>query len=544
MHRIAPLIRYLALVQTGLGFAMPIVADEADWCEFGLVDFWAGLTEEAWAHFASDENFGKEYGGIRALHGRSQSQWVAKHVHSAGGGQFPYGITGMSPPSRLAERIVDAGSSASQRLRRYAERFAHFFTQGFFVRKCFEALHSELKPEHAGFRRAAATLFSEYRAVHGIEAPTLVEYVYDEMCLELDVEAVACFFGWCGLLQLTPTQRAKLTQLKAAVDASSKKAGEEEKHAKLVAEEAKKKAQTGAAGGAASTSAATTSAISACISAICQPSAEDADPRVCPICFEMTGDVTPVKHLDPPVGDASSHRMCRACRQAWGQSICPFCKEVTTAAELVGFIQGFIRTVSSSTHDANASAAVLETIQLFEMEHEGQPSVIRRVYKMIAEDAELGAQIDAALKAQHEWPRDMAGVFWRLDCAAEAGELKGLEPTARMRLQSVVAAIWRPFERGAREPNELDPHYHGALYTQALVAWLCAWRSGMATDGLVAVVQRCGRNLVEWRRTTKMHKDSCTGRVRERLHTEYLQLSHEPIWGSRDADPVWQAFYK
>ena len=372
---------------------MPIVADEADWCEFGLVDFWAGLTEEAWGHFASDENFGKEYGGIRALHGRSQSQWVAKHVHSAGGGQFPYGITGMSPPSRLAERIVDTSSSASQRLRRYAERFAHFFTQGFFVRKCFEALHSELKPEHAGFRRAADTLFSEYRAVHGIEAPTLVEYVYDEMCLELDVEAVACFFGWCGLLQLTPTQRAKLSQLKAAVDASSKKAGEEEKHAKLVAEEAKKEAQTAASqpvqirkahtatgGGAASASAATTSAISACISAICQPSAEDADPRVCPICFEMTGDVTPVKHLDPPVGDASSHRMCRACRQAWGQSICPFCKEVTTAAELVGFIQGFIRTVSSSTHDANASAAVLEMIQLFEMEHEGQPSVIRRVY--------------------------------------------------------------------------------------------------------------------------------------------------------------------
>ena len=158
-------------------------------------------------------------------------------------------------------------------------------------------------------------------------------------------------------------------------------------------------------------------------------------------------------------------------------------------------------------------------------------SLIRRVYKMIAEDAELGAQIDAALKAQHEWPRDMAGVFWRLDCAAEAGELKGLDPTARVRLQSVVAAIWHPFERGAREPNELDPHYHGALYTQALVAWLCAWRSGMATDGLVAVVQRCGRNLVEWKRTTKMHKDSCTGRVRERLHTEYLQLSHEPIWG-------------
>jgi hypothetical protein len=216
---------------------------------------------------------------------------------------------------------------------------------------------------------------------------------------------------------------------------------------------------------------------------------------------------------------------------------------VTTAAELVGFIQGFIRTVSSSTHDANASAAVLEMIQLFEMEHEGQPRFIRCVYKTIAEDAELGAHVDAALKAQHEWLRDMAGVFWRLDCAAEAGELQGLEPKARALLRSVVTAIWGPFERGAREPNDLDPHFHGALYTQALVAWMCAWRSGMATDGLVAVVQRCARNLVEWKRTTTIHKDTCRGRVRERLHTEYLQLSHGPIWGSRDADPVWQAFY-
>ena len=53
-------------------------------------------------------------------------------------------------------------------------------------------------------------------------------------------------------------------------------------------------------------------------------------------------------------------------------------------------------------------------------------------------------------------------------------------------------------------------------------------------------------NIIASRSTGARANDSCTGRVRERLHTEYLQLSHESISRARatgDADPVWQAFY-
>lgn len=50
----------------------------------------------------------------------------------------------------------------------YAERFAHFFSRRFFVRKCFESLHSEVKPEHAGFRAAVGTLYAEYASLHGL----------------------------------------------------------------------------------------------------------------------------------------------------------------------------------------------------------------------------------------------------------------------------------------------------------------------------------------------------------------------------------------
>lgn len=260
---------------------------------------------------------------------------------------------------------------------------------------------------------------------------------------------------------------------------------------------------------------------------------------LCPICYTRSESVAPIEHLEKTVGDVSSHRMCASCRLAWKQNVCPFCMEVTTAAELVGFITEFIQTVSASASDANASAAVLETVQLFEMEHEGQPAVIKRVYRMIAEDASLASRIDLALQTKKgDWLRDMAGVFWRLHAAAEAGELRGLKPADRARLRRVVEAIWKPFDH---QPHELDPHYYGALYTQALVAWLCAWRSGMATAGLVANVQRCGNVLVKWKGATKQHKHDWR-RVRDRLHDEYIMLSHEPIWGSRELDPVWKTF--
>lgn len=542
---------YLTLLQTGLGFAMPTVADQSDAHSIGVVDFWAGLSSQAWACFSDPNNFGKDFGGIRELRGGG-TRWVAKRVAS---GQFPHGDGDVNPPSRLAERIGQSGSSSSKRLRIYADRFAHFFTQTFFVRKAFEALHSELKPEHSGFRHAAATLFSEYAEAHGLEEATLVEHVYDDMMLELDVERIARFFGWCGLLRLTAAQHAKLVSLKAAADvarrSSLEAATSDFQSAAAAGLDAAASASSSASASPASSasSASVASPFSSIFSTLCLPAAndddDDDDPRTCPICFQRTGDVTPIEHLEPGVGDVSSHRMCEACRRAWKHNVCPFCKEVTTAAELVGFIQSFIRTVASSTGDPNTSAAVLETIQLFEMEHEAEPAVIRRVYKMIAEDDELGRKIDEALKSAQQWPRDMAGVFWRLHCAAEANELRGLSAAARKRLAKVVDAIWRPFERGSGQPHDLDPHFHGALYSQALVAWLCAWRSGMATDGLVGVVQRCGRNLVRWKQTTKQHKaNHGWKRVRERIHAEYLALSHEPIWGSREKDIVWAAFFK
>merc|ERR550514_2307920 len=116
---------------------------------------------------------------------------------------------GMKTAKKWANMCVDPQHNQAN-LRKgvavYLERFAHFFTRDFFVQKAFEVLHSEFKPEHAGFRKACATLFAVYRAEQldiGASDCEFAEYCYggDEMYTTLDVDRVAKFFVWMGVLK-------------------------------------------------------------------------------------------------------------------------------------------------------------------------------------------------------------------------------------------------------------------------------------------------------------------------------------------------------
>lgn len=261
----------------------------------------------------------------------------------------------------------------------------------------------------------------------------------------------------------------------------------------------------------------------------------------CPICFEEKADVSPIEHAKVAVGDVSEHKMCNSCRIAWGKNVCPFCKEMTTATELIGFIQELVRSLNANCHDPNASAALLERVEIFEMELEGQPHVIKRVYRMIVEEASFAALLEASLASSLEWPRDCAGILFRLHAAAEAGELTGLDSRAQARLDSVVSNLWKPFDQN--RPANLDPHFYGALYTQACVAWLCALRTGMSTERLADNIRRAGRSLCRWKATCGRPQHDIR-RTNERMHREYLMLTSEPIYGSQQKDIVYQAFFK
>jgi len=173
------------------------------------------------------------------------------------------------------------------------------------------------------------------------------------------------------------------------------------------------------------------------------------------------------------------------------------------------------------------------------MEHDGQPALIKRIFGMVATDKQLSDKLALALENKQQWPRDMAGVLMRLHAAAAAGELRGMSAAHKTRLDMVVESIWAQFEG---RTQDLDPHYWGAFYSQVLVAWLCAWRSGMSSEALAEAVRRAGRALIAMD-AARGKNVGVRARVRERMHEEYVGLAHVPVWGAQEKDIVHVTFY-
>ena len=61
---------------------------------------------------------------------------------------------------------------------RYVERFAHFFSEPLFVRRCFETLNAEQRPELLGAAKAMQELFEDYRDLKGVSEELLVDFCY------------------------------------------------------------------------------------------------------------------------------------------------------------------------------------------------------------------------------------------------------------------------------------------------------------------------------------------------------------------------------
>ena len=122
--------------------------------------------------------------------------------------------------------------------------------------------------------------------------------------------------------------------------------------------------------------------------------------------------------------------------------------------------------------------------------------------------------------------------------SGNASPLSSAKATAR--LGAIVEHIFAPFER--TPVPRLDGHYIGALYMQAVVPWLCAWRAGAKTDALATTVRRAGRAVCHWLKHAPGSKAELRRRVCERLHPDYVTLCSSPVWGGQDKDVVWRAF--
>lgn len=212
---------YIALLNSALGVHVPRQAIYWDDFPAPVVDFWAGLSDEAWEAFRDPDHFGSSWRGIPRI-ARGGSQLIRNR--NLLGGYLPHNPpcernhkttclgaamnADLRPASRFANEAVNPAAPVQQRVcfARYLERFAWCFSRAFFVRKCFEALNSEQKPEHAGVRAAMETLFAEYRlhSSSGVPADveSYVEHCYaDDMYMELGIEKTARFFEWLGIVK-------------------------------------------------------------------------------------------------------------------------------------------------------------------------------------------------------------------------------------------------------------------------------------------------------------------------------------------------------
>ena len=198
---------YLALLHSTLGVQVPLLPEYGDGHPLGVVDFWQGLSDEAWQAFSQPENFGLDFEGVRLLRGRNLA--VRKKTPN----QLPDGNSTNSPKV-LGNMAVDPSGKAAclrKKLAIYLDRFAFFFRRDYFVQRALETLNAEVKTEHAGFRRACDVLFESYRAHHLVEdgEVSFVDYVYkDEYFTELDLDKAAAFLAWLGLVEEDDCVRA------------------------------------------------------------------------------------------------------------------------------------------------------------------------------------------------------------------------------------------------------------------------------------------------------------------------------------------------
>ncbi|CAE7667183.1 unnamed protein product [Symbiodinium microadriaticum] len=189
---------YLAVLHATLGIQLPVLPQYSDTDQIGVAPYWERLGHPAWDVFCNPSNFGKDFEGIPEL--RRCDKDIMLRAEGGEGGQLFCGL-----PREVGNEAVNPDEATAAKRKRYAlivNRFAHFFTREFFIRKAIECLNSEIKPEHAGFRRACQTLYRMYRDHWLIDAETFVEYIYDDdMFTSFNEKRAGRFLAWLGVVK-------------------------------------------------------------------------------------------------------------------------------------------------------------------------------------------------------------------------------------------------------------------------------------------------------------------------------------------------------
>lgn len=394
-------------------------------------------------------------------------------------------------PKFLGNTAVDPSPKMAgkrEQLAIYLERFAYFFSRDFFIRKSFEALNSELKPEHAGFRRAAETLFKLYKEEFGLTEDSLVEYCYtDDYYTTLDLGKTEHFYAWLRITKAVVLEEPNLETLKGNSE--------------------------------------------------------------CLICFEQKKDIKAVRHNGCTVGDVSGHRMCGDCRRKF--LLCPFCQVPVRSEEDEDSGEGAIAAnivayITSGNTDPTYLASSIEEWQLFETTNDWEPEVIGRTASLVLRDPRFEAFLRRGVEQRLEYLRDSAGLIFRLySLYIHDDQLADLPRQTSADLAASLGVILEEIEKD--NPPDIHGHNLGALYQQALSAWVCAFGSGKMDEvngTLKTLVRRVGHALIGYLRSksSASMKAKLRAEFKERIFPDILLLAQEPIWGSAEEDIVWQHY--
>lgn len=245
---------------------------------------------------------------------------------------------------------------------------------------------------------------------------------------------------------------------------------------------------------------------------------------ICPICFEEQADVERLEHWRA-VGDVSEHQMCGRCRQEYGQSKCPFCKESLLKEELLDFIETLVAVIyEDGAHDSQELLLVMERWQFHEMEFEEEPRVMRRVAMSLMEHHAFQRRLRHALRAQRLWLWEAAGLIFRLYAFHEVQPLQSgylLEEALELLLANQ------------------DVQRLGLLYEQVLLAWLL---SGERPE-LARLARHIGwATVICYMNCEETERDALSHQILSTVHQDYFEVSHRPVWGSRLQDLMWQTF--
>jgi hypothetical protein len=194
---------FLTLLRGGLGVQMPRIPDDDDqYWEMASVGFWDThfLTDAAWEAFSKPEHFGLVVEGIKDLQHPNKGKLIGSQASRRS----------LGPPRGIEDRAKQGDISLAV----YMEKYAYFFRRDFLVRRMFEILHSESKPEHMGFKKAFETVFQTYRQDAGIATESYVEHFYDEYIMHLDVDELTKMFEWLGILKSSNKTCSNRTYLK------------------------------------------------------------------------------------------------------------------------------------------------------------------------------------------------------------------------------------------------------------------------------------------------------------------------------------------